>query len=336
MIRGRHGSASMVPMGYRSSIAVSFVVLIAALSGCVLTNGNESAAVDATKGGTSTSEDPNATTGPTAVLTISSNGTQIYSSAEADAGPTDDEDGNSTSGNTTAAGNTTASGNGTSGTTTGAANTTSASSDNETSNDTSSVNIVLERGADVTFDASESQGSNLTFAWSIGNVTSENMTINHTFAEAGTYDVTLLVTDVDNGTDEVTIAIEVGGASSAAGTFLREDVQEFSGGEVVGGTTACGSTGGLNVQEFMLSIIDVEPDGTASRANHIVITSSAGSAALGVELTLEGPDGTEIARGETIDAVGEFSAGDYTITWTLCGGFSTFSDATATTTYVTR
>ena len=61
-----------------------------------------------------------------------------------------------------------------------------------------------------TFDATDSEGEDLTYAWDFGDDASgEGEEVSHTYEEAGTYTVTLAVTDGDEETDTTTEEITV-------------------------------------------------------------------------------------------------------------------------------
>ena len=200
------------------------------------------------------------------------------------------------------------------------------------------TDVTLEPGVNVTFDASSSVATTPSFAWDLGDGnTSHNATVEHAYAEPGTFRVVLTVTDGDNRTATSEVDLVVAMAGPPPGTHLRDAEEAFDGGQVVGGDPAgCGNTQNLNVKRFTWELVDEEEDGTPSIVNHITITGSRGSAGLGHLIILTDPDGEEVARGASIDVEGEFGPGEYTIQWRLCGGFSTFSRATATASYVVR
>jgi PKD repeat protein len=99
---------------------------------------------------------------------------------------------------------------------------------------------------DVTFDASSSNGTIVTFLWDFGdgNVTSTgNPVIVHQFADFGTFNVSLTVTDVGGGNDTMWQLIKISGRPSAAFTYapvephaLEEVAFNASGSEANGGS----------------------------------------------------------------------------------------------------
>lgn len=348
-------------MNSRISFGISVLVIFSALSGCIVSKGGESASTDATTDGTGDNE----TSGPTAVLVIRVNGTEVYSSeASADAAG-----GNATGGNTSASSNGTAAGTTTSATSpapsgsasanasasASAAPTPSASSSpnassaaasptstggnttatdaNETSNDTGS-GVTIEPNVNVTFDASESEGTNLTFNWTIGNFTSSNETFEYAFNETGTYNVTLTVTDLLNATDERTIEITVASAGPAPGSPMGERMETFrpSGDRI--GAPNC-AVGGNAESTYQWNILDMDENGTAMKAVKLVVTAEHGSAGVAHRVTLIDPNGEQLGQGTEVSVEGEFAAGEYTVIYRLCGPYSTpaSSETFATATY---
>jgi len=99
---------------------------------------------------------------------------------------------------------------------------------------------------DVMFDASSSNGTIVEFLWDFGdgNVTSTgDPIITHRFADFGTFNVTLTVTDVGGGNDTMWRLIKISGRPSAAFTYapvephaLEEVAFNASGSEANGGS----------------------------------------------------------------------------------------------------
>lgn len=349
-------------MTSRISFGICLLVIASALGGCVVKNGGESAAIGP---GTSGAGDDNETSGPTAVIMIMANGTQVYSSAEA----SDGSSGGNGTGNTTASGNTTSAGGNTTGasgtvspspgptssaaaptssaasptssldaapmqTTSSAANSTNATDDNSTSNES---DVLIEPGVNVTFDASESEGTNLSFSWTIGNVTSENETFDHVFNETGTYDVTLTVTDLLNATDEETVVITVGSAGAAPGTVLAEEQHKFNGGSVSGGTPTCTSISSSTTDKTYTLMINDTVNGTAAEVTLMVLEASYGSAGMGARITVRDPNDEQIGQANNdLEIEGPLAPGEYTIVYRLCGVSSNHSTIDVTVTYVAR
>lgn len=275
-------------------------------------------------------------TGPTAVLVVIDNGTEVFASdaeVAVDAAVDDEEDGNGTAAdeNATAAPDDAAAGDGNA----------SVTQDNGTLNATApAADVMAAPGLNLTFDASRSLGENLTFAWTIGEgenaTTATSAEVVHAFAEAGTYAVALTVTDAAGLTDEASATVLVETAGPAPGTVLREAPETFAGGQVAGGSPECSLSTNLNEKSFTWTLVDTEEDGTPSVVTKISITGTNGAAGLGRRITLRDPAGEVLGQGTSIALEGAFGPGAYTITWRLCGGFSTTSNAVATATYAAR
>ena len=346
-------------MNSRISVGISVLVIVSALSGCLVSSGGDANAVGATSDGT----DDNETRGPTAVLAITVNGTEVYSSedAEGSSGATGTATTTAT-GNTTAASNTTGAGSASasatasasasptasassspSATTSSAGNTSSAGGNatdgNGTSNGTDS-GVSIEPNVNVTFDASDSEGTNLTFSWAIGNFTSENETFDYVFNETGTFNVTLTVTDLLNATDEETVTITVGNATGAgksgpAGDRTQTFTPAPTGGYFIGAPN-CLQGGSQAQATYTWTILDVDENGSAVKAVKLAVTAEHGSAGVAHRLTLNDPEGNKLGEGTEVTVEGEFPAGDYTIIYRLCGPLSSSgsSETFATASYV--
>ncbi len=77
----------------------------------------------------------------------------------------------------------------------------------------------IERQATVTFDASGStdrDGTIVSYAWIIDGVVYSGVRVTHTFETAGTFDLSLTVTDSDGGSDVATYSLLVGNAPPRA------------------------------------------------------------------------------------------------------------------------
>src|SRR5579862_6265140 len=85
-----------------------------------------------------------------------------------------------------------------------------------------SSSVVAVAGAPITFDASSSIGTIVTYAWDFGDTTTGNtVKVTHTYAAAGPYTVTLTVTDQNSQTASVSHTIQV----LAANSTLKSHVQ---------------------------------------------------------------------------------------------------------------
>jgi hypothetical protein len=248
---------------------------------------------------------------PTAAIVVTSNGSQVFP-VVADAGSNETQS-NETGGNETA------------------------SAENETAVDSAASTVSIMAGENLTFDGSQSTGDNLSFAWTIGNATFENASFEHAFPEAGTFNVTLVVTDVHNQTAEAALSIIVELGGPAPGTPLGERTDTFTGADVLLGDPSCAQNGGGNAEKtFKWNLLSQTEDGTPAIAVKLVITATQGAAGYGHRLTLRDPAGTQLGQGTSIDLSGEFPGGEYTIVFRLCGPYSSggASPTTAKATYV--
>jgi hypothetical protein len=203
---------------------------------------------------------------------------------------------------------------------------------------------VVPLGADVTFDASGSQGDDLSFAWDLGDGnTSSGAEALYAYSATGNVTVTLTVTDSAGQTDEASADLRVESAGPAPGTPLTPVVEEFSGTILVGtqGDSGCGITGTVDVASHTFTIPAAdEATGAAILVSKFLIEMSLGATALDIDMALVGPDGSTLGAGtdfnalsgptETIEVDGEFAPGDYTIEVTGCTAVAGDYDITAT------
>ena len=151
----------------------------------------------------------------------------------------------------------------------------------------------------------------------------ENAVVVHAFAEAGSYNVTLYVTDEAGQTATATVALAVSPSGPASGTVLRTDKKTWSGAAANLVATASPCASASNPWEF----VGVEADGTASVVSKVLITATY-SSTQGVNNNLNlyfiGPDGKEIKShtggtgAKKIEVDGPFAAGKYTVKVDRC------------------
>lgn len=152
----------------------------------------------------------------------------------------------------------------------------------------------------------------------------ENVVVEHAYAEVGSYNVTVYVTDQWNQTDTATAIVEVAPSGPAPGTKLREKDEAF-------GSTAAstilynGGCGTLGAWDW--NLVDVEEDGTKSTVKWANISMGApGGTQNGgyTVLALKDPAGKLIKESrtgvaaKTVSVEGPLPAGKYKVEAQLC------------------
>ncbi|MBI2078228.1 MAG: PKD domain-containing protein [Euryarchaeota archaeon] len=156
-------------------------------------------------------------------------------------------------------------------------------------NETTPVNgtIAAIVGANLTFDGSGSNGTNLSFAWDFGDgATGSNASAVHAYGAPGLFDVTLTVSQ-GNATGTASLAVNVTAGGPAPGSFVGTDKKP-----PVTGTLLFGNPNAVNAATYGYDHVDIPvkilaawTDGTPVVAKKIVIKldgSGAAAPAMGV------------------------------------------------------
>lgn len=214
-------------------------------------------------------------------------------------------------------------------------------------NVTEAVNGTIDalQGQNVTFDGSQSQGENISFAWDFGdNATGTNATEVHAFASPAAFNVTLTVTAPDGTAATASVVLNITSAGPAPGTVLRDEKKRFTGTVTQPVAEAfCGtSPAGMDKLTFTWEIAANEPDGTAVMVNRFQFKFTASATNIDTDYYFFGPDGKEIASAhgfeptdgpeKPIDVQGEFAPGKYKVEVRSCASVnaSITVDGTAT------
>jgi len=168
-------------------------------------------------------------------------------------------------------------------------------------------------GDPVLFDGSSSvdpDGEIVAYAWDFdgdGKVDSTAVTAEHTFPIAGSYEVSLTVTDDDGNSDTITYTIEVGGEeapSSAPGTFVPP-LAEFTYSPEAPHAGEPVEFNGMSSLDFDGEIVayawDFEDDGKIDATGPIVLHTFPSPGSYDVRLTVTDNDGNEDTVVHTID-----------------------------------
>lgn len=200
--------------------------------------------------------------------------------------------------------------------------------------------FVVERGVAITFDASNSTGPIVTYAWDFGdNTTSSDRTQEHAYAEPGNYTATLTVAN-GNVSANATLDLTVGGV--ALGRPLFASHEEFSGSLPLPNPNSPMNPG-VDYADHVVVVAAADANGTAALAVVARIAVSAG-AGQNVFAYWKGPDGADLATsGSAGDVSGETSitfegpmpAGEYTLRVRLFFGLAADYTATVDLDYVT-
>lgn len=178
--------------------------------------------------------------------------------------------------------------------------------------------IPADAGVALTFDASNSTGAILTYAWDFGdNATGGNEVETHAYAEGGTYNVTLTVTGLGNASANATVRIAV--ADDPAGAFLFTEAHTFTGSLPLANPNSCMNQG-VDCRDHVVTIVAADANGTPALANNVtIILDGSGTTAVHMQMFWRSPDGTNLAQtaasglDHTLTYSGDMPPGDYVV-----------------------
>lgn len=159
-------------------------------------------------------------------------------------------------------------------------------------NETSPVNgsIPAVVGANLTFDGSDSEGTNLTYAWDFGDdATGTNAMEVHAYAAAGLFNVTLTAAS-GNDTSSASVLVNVTLGGPQKGDLVWTDKKTFSGSLPAGNPNAA-AVADVDYRDHTIQIVDKAPDGTPAMARRVKIVLD-GSGASAVDMYLYWRRGT--------------------------------------------
>ncbi len=195
-------------------------------------------------------------------------------------------------------------------------------------------------GANLTFDASGSVGTNLSYEWDFGDgATADNQTAVHAYASSGVFNVTLAVSD-EASTATANVVLNVTALGPAPGDAIGSDHHEFSGTVLVGNPNSANFEDVDHVNH-LVPIGAADPNGTAGVAQTALLTLDASSAGgLIMYVYWISPEGTTLASTDT--DTGEATLlyeeamppGDYVLRIRLFAGAQASYTATADVGYV--
>jgi PKD repeat protein len=200
--------------------------------------------------------------------------------------------------------------------------------------------IGAEAGANLTFDGSGSAGTNLTFAWDLGDgTTATEPTVVHAYGQTGLFNVTLSVSD-GQGSAKAGVSLNVTAAGPAAGEPVGTDRTEFSGTLVLGNPNAA-MVPDVDHVDHTVTIGAATAEGAAGLARTAVISvSSSDPGAVTMYVYWRSPEGSTLAEtstdsGEaTLSYDGEMAPGDYVVRVRLFAGAQASYSGTADVTFV--
>lgn len=153
--------------------------------------------------------------------------------------------------------------------------------------------------ANLTFDASGSVGTNLSYEWEFGDgATADNQTVVHAYASPGLFNVSLTVSD-GASTATAHVVINATAAGPAPGDAIGTQHHEFS------GTVPIGNPNSANFEDVdhinhVVPVADADPNGTAGMATSALLSLEATSpGGLIMYMYWISPDGTTLASTST-------------------------------------
>lgn len=174
-------------------------------------------------------------------------------------------------------------------------------------NETAAVNgsIPAVTNTNITFDASTSTGTNLTYAWDLGDGNSStNKTVLYAFSQPGLYNVSLNVS-AGNVSSVSSVSLNVT-AGAAAGAVFWMDVKDFSGTLALNDPNSDSGTVPTSTATHAVTIV-ADKDGTAvvAKVARITLTTTSQTAPQ-VNLGWRDPSGATMAS-----AAGNYGGADF-------------------------
>lgn len=181
-------------------------------------------------------------------------------------------------------------------------------------------------GANLTFDASESTGTNLSFSWDFGDgTTGQNQTVVHAYASPGVFNAAVEVSDPVSSANAA-VAINVSASGPSPGQRIGTAVHEFTGTVPVGNPNAA-MLEDIDHVNHIVPITDVDPNGTAGAATTASLSlESSSPGALIMYVYWIDAEGTTLASASTdtgqvtLDYEGAMPPGDYVLRVRLFAG----------------
>lgn len=206
--------------------------------------------------------------------------------------------------------------------------------------------IPAKVGVNLTFDASGSQGSNLTYTWKFGDAgEGTNVTETRAFSKVGLYNVSLTVIG-RSAYDDASVLVNVSTAGPPAGTVVHTQHESFTGALTLGNPNTP-TTAGTDFRDHVITIAATTPNGTAMARVARLALDGSGASAISTTLYWRDPAGTSLATaggqfpptGQTLDQSitfeGDMAPGDYTVRVRLNAGSNYSYTVTADVDYVT-
>lgn len=205
--------------------------------------------------------------------------------------------------------------------------------------------IPAKVGLNLTFDASGSQGSNLTYTWKFGEADEgTNSTETRAFTKVGLYNISLTVIG-RSAYDDASVLVNVTSAGPPAGTVIHTQHESFTGSLPLGNPNSP-MTADQDYRDHLVTIAATTPNGTGvARVARIALDGS-GASAITTTLYWRDPAGAALATaggqfpptGQTLDQSitfeGDMPPGDYTVRVRLNAGSNYSYTVTADIDYV--
>ena len=188
-------------------------------------------------------------------------------------------------------------------------------------NETATVNgtVAAVIGANLTFDGSGSNGTNLSYAWDFGDgSTGSNVSEVHAFGAVGLFDVTLTVA-AGNATGSASVTVNVTASGPAPGSLVGTDKKgPFTGTLLFGNPNAVNAaTYGYDHVDIPIKILAAWTETPAIAKKIVIRLDGSGAAAPAMGVYWRSPAGANLATSPFVSTSNTSPQQDATLTYTV-------------------